>query len=194
MVKDAKKVNSPTFFRDQDDFRKWLEINHKKEHELIVGFYKKESGRFNMSWSQSVDQALCFGWIDGVRRSLGEESYCIRFTPRRRGSTWSTVNIKKVEELTEQGLMNQAGLDIYKQRKEEKSRVASYESEAKQLDHNMLNIFKENNTGWEFFTKQAPSYQRTMIHWILSAKQDTTKSTRLEKLIKASEEKKRLLP
>lgn len=181
MVKVVKQVSSPTFFKNQNDFRKWLEINHKKER-----------GRFNMSWSQSVDQALCFGWIDGVRRSLGEESYCIRFTPRRPGSTWSNVNIKKVEELIEQGLMQSNGLEIYKQRKEEKSRVASYESEAKQFDHDMLTTFKENLTGWEFFTKQAPSYQKTMIHWILSAKQDTTKSNRLERLIAASEEQKRL--
>jgi uncharacterized protein YdeI (YjbR/CyaY-like superfamily) len=194
MVKIAKKGSSSLFFKDQNDFRMWLEKNHMKETELIVGFYKKDSGRFNMSWSQSVDQALCFGWIDGVRRSLDEESYCIRFTPRRPGSTWSNVNIKKVVELTEQGLMKPAGLEIYKKRKEEKSRVASYETEAKQLDHNMLNIFKENIAGWEFFAKQAPSYQRTMIHWILSAKQDTTKSARLERLIKACEEKKRLFP
>ena len=139
------------FFTDQAHFRMWLEENHKKENELLVGFYKKNSEKHNMTWSQSVDEALCFGWIDGVRRSIDEESYCIRFTPRRPSSTWSSVNIKKVEELIKNGLMQPAGLEIYNKRKEEKSRVASYESDPKQLDKLLENKFKANKTAWDFF-------------------------------------------
>jgi uncharacterized protein YdeI (YjbR/CyaY-like superfamily) len=182
----------PKFFIDQADFRKWLEINHKKETELLAGFYKKNSGKPNMTWSQSVDEALCFGWIDGVRRSIDKDSYCIRFTPRRPTSIWSTVNIKKVVELIKQGLMQPEGLDIYRHRKEEKSGVASYENETKRLDKYLEIKFKANSSAWEFFTKQAPSYQKTIIHWIMIAKQEATKITRLEKTINESEKQKRV--
>jgi uncharacterized protein YdeI (YjbR/CyaY-like superfamily) len=189
MNKDSFK---PTFFQNQDEFRMWLEKNHKKETELIVGFYKKDSGKYNMSWSQSVDQALCFGWIDGIRRSIDNESYCIRFTPRRITSGWSNVNIKKVEELNKMGLMRPAGLEIFKKRKEEKSGTSSYESEVKQLNEEFENKFKENQTAWEYFSHQAPSYKKTIIHWILSAKQEKTKLARLEKTITESEKQKRV--
>ena len=107
---------NPAFFKNQNEFRKWLEKNHYKETELIVGYYKVDSGRHNMSWSQSVDQALCFGWIDGIRRSIDKDSYCIRFTPRRPGSIWSAVNIKKIEELTKKGLMRPEGTAAYEGR------------------------------------------------------------------------------
>jgi uncharacterized protein YdeI (YjbR/CyaY-like superfamily) len=183
---------TPTFFKDQYGFRKWLLKNHMKESELLVGFYKKESGKANMTWSQSVDEALCFGWIDGVRRSIDENSYCIRFTPRKPNSNWSSININKVEELIKLGLMQAAGLKVYKQRKKEKSSVASYESEAKQLDKQMAAQFMANKTAWEYFTKQAPSYQRMIIHWILSAKQEKTRMSRLEKTIIESEEHRRM--
>ncbi len=182
----------PIYFSDQSAFRKWLEKNHKKEKELIVGFYKKESGKLNMTWSQSVDQALCFGWIDGIRRSIDKDSYCIRFTPRRTTSVWSKVNINKVEELTKKGLMQPAGLEIYKLRKEEKSGIFSYESEAKQLEKDFENRFKACKSAWEFFTHQAPSYQKMIIHWILAAKQEATKARRLEKVIAESEKQKRI--
>jgi uncharacterized protein YdeI (YjbR/CyaY-like superfamily) len=187
-----KQSLKPTFFLNQYEFRIWLEKNHKKENELIVGFYKKDSGKYNMSWSQSVDQALCFGWIDGVRRSIDNESYCIRFTPRRITSVWSNVNIKKVEELTKLGLMSPAGLEIFKKRKEEKSGISSYESESKQLQEEFEKKFKENIIAWEYFSRQAPSYKRTIIHWILSAKQEKTKLARLEKTITESEKQKRV--
>jgi uncharacterized protein YdeI (YjbR/CyaY-like superfamily) len=183
---------TPLFFPNQAKFRMWLEENHKKETELLVGFYKADSGKANMTWSQSVDEALCFGWIDGVRRSIDKDSYCIRFTPRRPSSTWSSVNIKKVEELIKHGLMQPAGLEIYKHRKEEKTRVSSYESEIKQLDKNLEIKFKINKIAWEFFSKQAPSYQKTIVHWIMTAKQDSTRITRLDKTINVSEKQKRL--
>jgi uncharacterized protein YdeI (YjbR/CyaY-like superfamily) len=184
---------TPIFFTNQTSFRMWLEKNHKTETELLVGFYKKNSGRPNMSWSQSVDEALCFGWIDGVRRSIDEDSYCIRFTPRRPSSTWSSVNINKVEELIKLGLMQPAGLEIYKQRKEKKTGAASYESRAKKLDDYLEIKFKANRIAWEFFSRQAPSYQKTIIHWIMSAKQESTRLLRLDKTINESEKQKRLI-
>ena len=182
---------SPIFFTNQTSFRMWLEENHKTETELLVGFYKKNSGKPNMSWSQSVDEALCVGWIDGVRRSIDEDSYCIRFTPRRPSSNWSSVNIKKAEELIKLGLMQPAGLEIYKQRKKEKSGVASYESGAKKLDEYLEIKFKANKIAWEFFSKQAPSYQKTIIHWIMTAKQESTRLLRLDKTINESEKQNR---
>jgi uncharacterized protein YdeI (YjbR/CyaY-like superfamily) len=182
----------PIFFTNQANFRKWLEENHKKETELLVGFYKKDSGKPNMTWSQSVDEALCFGWIDGVRRSIDNCSYCIRFTPRRPTSTWSSVNIKKAEELIKYGLMQPAGLEIYKHRKEDRSGVASYESETKQLDKILETKFISNTVAWAFFSKQAPSYKKTIIHWIMTAKQESTRIKRLDKTINVSENQKRL--
>jgi uncharacterized protein YdeI (YjbR/CyaY-like superfamily) len=184
---------TPIFFTNQASFRMWLVENHKKETELLVGFYKKESGKPNMTWSQSVDEALCFGWIDGVRRSIDKDSYCIRFTPRRPSSTWSFVNLKKVEELIKHGLMQPAGLEIYKLRKAEKSGVASYESEAKQLDEYFENKFKANKIAWEFFSKQTPSYQKTLINWIMTAKKESTRILRLDKTINESEKQWRRL-
>jgi len=182
----------PLFFNDQTEFREWLEKNHTNESELLVGFYKKNSGKPNMTWSQSVDEALCFGWIDGIRRSVDKESYCIRFTPRRPTSNWSNLNLKKAEELIKLGLMQKAGLEIYKQRKTDKSGTASYESRPKQLDTELAARFKSNTVAWEFFSRQAPSYQRTIIHWIMSAKQEKTKTIRLAKTINESEKHNRI--
>lgn len=127
----------PKFFRNQSEFRKWLEENHDKETELIVGFYKVDSGKHNMTWSQSVDEAICFGWIDGVRRSIDSESYCIRFTPRRPTGIWSAVNIRKVEELTKKGLMHPAGIAAFQRLNPEKSKIYSFESGEKTLPLNL---------------------------------------------------------
>jgi uncharacterized protein YdeI (YjbR/CyaY-like superfamily) len=181
-----------TFFKDQADFRKWLEKNHIKEKELVVGFYKKESGKLNMTWSESVDQALCFGWIDGIRRSVDKDSYSIRFTPRNKTSAWSRININKVEELIKQGLMKPAGLEIYKHRKEERSGIYSYESEPKTLHKDLKDRFKANKSAWEYFIKQTPYYQKMTIRWILSGKQLATRERRLDKVIAESEKNKRV--
>ncbi|MBN1183195.1 MAG: YdeI/OmpD-associated family protein [Bacteroidales bacterium] len=183
---------SVTFFKTQDDFRKWLESHHEKETELIVGFYKVDSGKPSMSWSQSVDQALCFGWIDGVRKSIDKESYSIRFTPRRRTSNWSAINIKKVEELAKAGLMKPAGLKSFSLRKENKSEIYSYEKDTLFLDSNYEIQFKENKKAWDFFMKQAPSYKKAIMRWIMSAMQEKTRLSRLEKTIKESEQQKRV--
>lgn len=183
---------APTFFAKQSDFRKWLKKNHQKEKELLVCFYKVDSGKQSMTWSQSVDEALCFGWIDGVRRSIDKDSYSIRFTPRKPTSTWSAINIKKVEELTKQGLMKPAGLASFKLRKEHNSKIYSYEKEAQKLPSDFEKKFKANKKAWGFFIIQAPSYQKSIIHWILAAKQETTQLARLDKVITESAEHKRL--
>jgi len=183
---------TPIFFNNQDEFRSWLEQNHQAETELWVGYYKIETGKPSMTWSQSVDQALCFGWIDGIRQSVDRESYCIRFTPRKKTSKWSTINIAKVEELTRQGLMQPAGLDAFKYCKESNSRVYSFESRSKELPGEFEKAFKANPAAWEFFTSQPPSYKKTVVHWVLSAKQKETRLTRFEKLISESEKQVRL--
>jgi len=183
---------TPIFFSNQQEFRKWLTKNHKKETELIVGYYKVGTGKPSMTWSHSVDQALCFGWIDGVRRSIDSESYCIRFTPRKQTSRWSDVNIKKVAELIKQGLMQPAGVEIFNKRKREESKLYSFENAGKQLAQNLEKKFKANKAAWSFFTKQAPSYKKMIVHWITSAKREETQLTRLEQAITESVKQKRI--
>jgi uncharacterized protein YdeI (YjbR/CyaY-like superfamily) len=184
---------NPTFFSTQEKFRTWLEKHHQKETELLVGFYKVNSKKPSMSWSESVDQALCFGWIDGVRKSIDEESYTIRFTPRKKTSIWSAINIKKMEELTKSGLMTEMGLKAFELRTEAKSGIYSHENEPAVLHPDFEKQFKSNKTAWEYFNKQAPSYKKVMIHWIMSAKQEKTRISRLEKTITISAEQKRML-
>lgn len=176
----------PTFFSNSKDFRKWFEKNHEKSKELLVGFYKVTSGKKSITWRESVDEAICFGWIDGVRKSIDSESYCIRFTPRKPGSIWSAINIKKVEELTKKELMHPSGHSAFSKRKESKSRIYSYEKEPETLSPGFLKKFKANKNEWVFFQSMAPSYQRTCVHWIMTAKQEATKMKRLEELINDS--------
>lgn len=183
----------PHFFATQEDFRKWLDTNNKKETELLVGFYKVGSGKPSMTWPQSVDQALCYGWIDGVRRSLNEDSYTIRFTPRKPSSIWSAINIDKMDVLIAKNLVTPEGLAAYAKRTESKSRIYSHErTEDAQLSAEMEKVFKANKTAYEFFMKQAPSYRKTVIHLIVSAKQEKTQQSRFEKLLAASADGKRL--
>jgi len=174
---------TPIFFAKQSDFRKWLRKNHKKETELVVGFYKVDSGKPSMSWSQSVDEALCFGWIDGVRRSIDNESYQIRFTQRKSTSIWSAINIKKIEELTKAGLMQAAGLESFEKRIERKSRIYSHENDEVELTQHFKKQFKANKKAWDYFQALAPSYRRLSVHWVMSAKQETTRIKRLNQLI-----------
>jgi len=181
-----------TFFENQLKFRAWLENNHNKETELLVGFYKVGTGKPSMTWSESVDQALCFGWIDGVRKSIDSESYCIRFTPRKSNSIWSAINIKKIEALTKAGLMRPEGLKAFNLRKENKSKIYSHENELVALSPDFENRFKQHEMAWAFFIKQAPSYRKVITHWIMNAKQEKTRESRLEKTIIASEQQKRL--
>ena len=177
----------PKFFPDPLKFRKWLDKNHNKKKELLIGFYKKSSGKPSITWPESVDQALCFGWIDGIRKSIDEESYSIRFTPRNPKSTWSAVNIKKVEELKKLGLMKPAGLAAYKKREDKNSKIYSFEQKIVRFDPQYEKTFKKNKMAWNNFLLQPPYYRKTVIHWVMSAKQDETRLKRLDRLIKDSE-------
>lgn len=182
----------PTFFAAPADFCDWLEKNYERESELLVGFYKVGSGKPSMTWPQSVDEALCFGWIDGVRRSINGESYSIRFTPRKAQSVWSAVNIKKVEELSAKGLMKPAGLAAFARREEGKSKIYAYENAPAKLSDVFEKRFRTNEKAWTFFCSQAPSYQKRAIYWVMTAKQDATRQSRLEKLIVTSADEKRI--
>lgn len=184
---------NPTFFKTQADFRQWLTDNHNKEKELLVGFYKTGSGKESITWPQSVDEALCFGWIDGVRKSVDAESYTIRFTPRKPNSIWSAVNIDKMEKLIARKLVKPEGLAAFEKRTEGKSRIYSHEQkEVAKLPPDMEAEFKANTAAWHYFTTQAPSYQKVILHWITSAKQEKTRIDRFKKLLLACDEGKRL--
>jgi uncharacterized protein YdeI (YjbR/CyaY-like superfamily) len=178
---------TPTFFPTQNEFRFWLEKNHNIEKELIVGFYKVNSGKLSMTWSESVDQALCFGWIDGVKHSIDNDSYKIRFTPRKKTSIWSAVNIKKVELLIEQGLMQESGLESYKNRSESKSKIYAFENEEMKFSPELEIIFKANKKAWEYFQLLAPTYRKPSSNWVMTAKQETTRLKRLNELIADAE-------
>lgn len=180
------------FFETPALFRAWLGKNHETEKELLVGFYKVDSGKKSMTWSESVDQALCFGWIDGIRRSVDSESYTIRFTPRRPNSIWSDVNVKKVEELTVTGLMQPAGLKAFSKKKDSRSGIYSHEKPAEQLSPEFEKTFSTHTDAWEYFCSQPPSYRKVIIHWIMSAKRDTTRQDRLTKVIDSSTKQERL--
>jgi uncharacterized protein YdeI (YjbR/CyaY-like superfamily) len=174
----------PIFFPAPEDFRAWLEQNHETADEVLVGFYKKKAGKPSMTWSDSVDQALCFGWIDGKGRSLGDEAHTIRFTPRRPKSNWSAINIAKVANLTEQGLMRPAGLAAFEKREEARSGVYSYEQRhLAALTEEQEAEFRANPAAWEWFQAAAPSYRKTAIFWVTSAKREETKAKRLRQLI-----------
>ena len=177
----------PIFFAKQSDFRKWLEKNHKKETELLVGFHKVDSGNPSMTWSQSVDEALCFGWIDGVRKSIDKDRYQIRFTQRKPTSTWSAINIKKMEALVQQGLMQLAGLESFKNRKEKNSKIYTYENEEVKLSPPFEKKFKANKIAWKYFQSLAQSYRKSSTSWVMGAKQDVTRLKRLNALIADSE-------
>ena len=183
---------NPTFFSTQDDFRKWLAGHHETTGELLVGFWKVGSGKPSMTWSESVDQALCFGWIDGVRKRVDDESYTIRFTPRRPKSVWSAINIAKVEVLIATGLMQPAGLAAFEKREEHRSVIYSYENRPREFDAEYEKRFRKHKKAWAFFEAQPFGYRRLMVYWVVSAKQEATRLSRLEKLIAASVEGKRL--
>ena len=176
----------PTFFKTQADFRRWFEKHHQSTKELLVGFYKKSSGRPSITWPESVDEALCFGWIDGIRRSLDDISYTIRFTPRRSTSIWSSINIKRAQELIDQGLMRPAGLDAFQARRENKSGIYAYEQRTEKLPEPYESEFKKNKTAWDFFQAQPPWYRKTVGWWIVSAKKEETRLKRLATLIEES--------
>lgn len=186
----------PKFFKNETEFRKWLEKNHDTQQELFVGYYKKATGKPTITWSESVDQALCFGWIDGIRQKYNDESYTIRFTPRKPKSTWSAVNVRKVEELKKKGLMRPEGIAAYERKEESNSSIYSFEQKKEniKLPAAYIKDFKKNKKAWKFFNNSAPSYQRAAIWWVISAKQETTRQRRLTSLIEDSENEIRVKP
>ena len=177
----------PTFFATEADFRRWLAKNHEKAQALLVGFWKKGSGKPSIDWPQARDQALCFGWIDGIRRSLGEDSYTIRFTPRRKGSAWSKVNVGRYEALKGAGKMTAAGERAFE---ENQGRTAyNYETKAENaLSDEEEAQFKRNKAAWKFWQTYPPGRRRLVLHYITSAKKPETRAKRLAGLIEASAE------
>jgi uncharacterized protein YdeI (YjbR/CyaY-like superfamily) len=187
-------MTNPVFFKTQKDFRKWFQKNHTKAAELLVGFYERTSGKPSITWPESVDEALCFGWIDGIRRNIDEDSYSIRFTPRKKVSIWSAVNTKRANELKALGLMSPAGLKTFEARDEKRSKLYAYENKNKKLSPVYEKKFKQNKKAWEYFKSQAPWYQRTSSHWVISAKQEATRLRRLETLINDCENERKIKP
>src|SRR5262249_17481232 len=183
----------PKFFRTAADLRAWLKKNHATATELWVGFYTKDSGKPSITWPESVDQALCFGWIDGIRKRVDEISYPIRFTPRRRGSIWSATNIKRAKELVRQKQMRPIGLKAFAARIQNKSGIYSYEQRSTELRQPYARLLKKNKAAWNFFQTQPPAYRKMIGWWIISAKREETRMARLAKLISESAKGKRLL-
>lgn len=187
--------NEPTFFVSAEDFREWLTRNSETVSELIIGFRKIATGQPSITWPGSIDEALCVGWIDGVRKRIDEQAYQIRFTPRKASSIWSAVNIARAEALIAEGRMKPAGLDAYKQRTERKSTVYSYEQDGLlSLAPAEIKLFKRNKAAWAFVENAAPSYRKTMVYWVVSAKQSATRARRLEKFVQSCAAGVRLLP
>jgi uncharacterized protein YdeI (YjbR/CyaY-like superfamily) len=177
----------PTTFERPEDFRAWLEQHHASERELWVGYYKKSSGKPSMTWAESVDEALCFGWIDGVRRSIDDERYMIRFTPRRPRSVWSAVNIGRVAALTDEGRMRPAGRKAFEARREDRSGIYSYERrEEAVLDPAYEKRFRARRKAWAAFQAMPRSYRQGAIRWVMTAKKEETRERRLATLIESS--------
>lgn len=183
----------PSFFRTPDEFRDWPEEHHDTAPALWVGFYKKGAGAAGITYQEALDQALCYGWIDGVRKTLDTSRYVNRFTPRKPESPWSVVNINRVGELSALGLMRPSGLAAFQQRDEERSRQYSYERSVANLDSAHEEAMRANPKAWEFFQAQPPSYRRVATWWVMSAKREETRLKRLATLIEDSEQGRRLV-
>lgn len=181
------KELEPTFFKTQAEWRAWLEKNHVGETEKLVGFYKANSGKAGITYKQALDEALCYGWIDGVRKGVDEERWTIRFTPRKAKSIWSDVNLKRAAELETAGAMHSAGLAAFHGRDEKLTKQHSFENKDQELDAGQEKLFRANKKAWEWFSKQAPSYQKTARFWVNSAKQEATRAKRLDALVRDSE-------
>jgi uncharacterized protein YdeI (YjbR/CyaY-like superfamily) len=177
----------PIFFSSPEEFYAWLEENHETESEVYVGMYKKHTGKRAMSWSEAVDQALCFGWIDGRANAIDEDRYMQRFTPRRPGSNWSKINIAKVAKLTEAGLMRPAGLRAFEARKEAGTDTYSYEQRhLVELTPEFEGRLRANDAAWEYWQARPPSYRTAATFWVMSAKREETRGRRLNQLIECS--------
>ena len=184
----------PQFFSEENDFRKWLETNHSTEQVIWVGYYKTNSGKKSITWPESRDQALCFGWIDGIRKSIDEKSYKIRFTPRKRESHWSKVNIDRIRALKKKGLVVKEGLEAFNNRNKRKIANAAHEQKEVSLPKEFLEIMIQNPRANQYFESQSPSYRKQCTWWILSAKKEETRQNRFEILIKSSEKNEVIPP
>ena len=179
-------MTSPTFFPNPEAFREWLDANAASVSELLVGFHKVGSGQPSMSWSESVDEALCVGWIDGVRKRIDDATYSIRFTPRKPTSIWSVINIAKVAQLQREGRMTPAGAAAFARRTEAKSAVYSHEqAETAELSPVELRAFERNKSAWLYFETAPPGYRKVVLHWITRARKPETRAARLVKLMDA---------
>jgi uncharacterized protein YdeI (YjbR/CyaY-like superfamily) len=182
----------PKFFATPAEWRAWLEEHHSRQRELLVGFYKKDSGKPSITWPESVDAALCFGWIDGVRRRIDDVSYSIRFTPRKTTSIWSVVNTKRVAELTALGLMHPAGIKAFAARQEQRSGIYTFERENIAFEPAQEKQLRANASAWKFFQSQPPGYRKLATGWVISAKREETRQRRLAALIEDSAQGRRL--
>jgi uncharacterized protein YdeI (YjbR/CyaY-like superfamily) len=185
-------VPDPKFFATAVEWRDWLAKHHDSEPECLVGFIKVTTRRANMTWPEAVDEALCFGWIDGVRRGVDAESYSIRFTPRKPGSIWSSVNVKKIEALGSAGRLAEAGERAYAARTDKKTSIYSYEKDAAEFTVEQQQTFTANAAAWEFWRNQPPGYRKVATHWVTGAKRDATREKRLAQLIEDSAAGRRL--
>ena len=179
-------TGKPKFFATPEKFREWLKKNHASMNELLIGFHKKSSGKKSITYAEAFDEALCFGWIDGVKRSLNETSYTQRFTPRRARSIWSLVNVKHVERLKKDGRMHAAGLAAYEQRDPKRTGIYAFENAPRELSAGYEKEFRKVKGAWEYFQTYPPYLKKTVSFWVMSAKKEETRSTRLRRLIECS--------
>jgi uncharacterized protein YdeI (YjbR/CyaY-like superfamily) len=182
----------PVFFASAADWRAWLAAHHDTEDECLVGFVKATTGDANMSWSESVDQALCFGWIDGVRRRIDDRTYSIRFTPRKPGSTWSAINVAKIARLRSSGELTAAGEHAFAKRSDAKTAIYAYERGAAEFSVAESEQFRANRVAWSFFSDQAAWYRRNATHWVVGAKREDTRARRFAQLVADSAAGRRL--
>jgi uncharacterized protein YdeI (YjbR/CyaY-like superfamily) len=178
-------ATKPKYFTTQEEFRAWLEKNHATANELEIGFHKKGSGKKSITYAEALDEALCFGWIDGVRRSLNETSYQQRFTPRRARSIWSLVNVKHVERLKKAGKMHAAGIAAYEQRDPKRTGIYAFENAPREISAEYEKEFRKTKGAWEYFQTYPPYLKKTVSYWVMSAKKEETRLARLRKLIES---------
>ena len=185
MATDPPPID-PTFFPTPADFRAWLEKNHDTASELWVGYYKKATGRASVTWEETVDHALCFGWIDGIRRAFDDEAYVIRFTPRTPGSVWSRRNIERVEALRAEGLMRKPGLEAYAHKDAHGDSGYAISDRTEDLPDEMIAEFRKHPEAWASYCAQPPGYRKQTTAWVTSAKREETRQRRLATLIEDS--------
>jgi uncharacterized protein YdeI (YjbR/CyaY-like superfamily) len=191
----STESQQPIFFSTAANFRRWLKTHHSKQSQQWVGFHRKHTGKPSITWPQAVDEALCFGWIDGLRKGIDAQSYKIRFTPRRSTSVWSAINTRRIAELIRQGRVHPAGLDAYARRVARKSGIYAYENRRLAiLDPAAERKFRANRSAWRWFQAQAPGYRQTAIWWVVSAKKAETQAKRLASVIADSNAKRKIRP